>query len=101
MHSIIASQPANGASNRQPDGIFGAANRLQLEIGVHVMRDFEAEKLVALLIERRDRMRISFAARQGRQIAASRTKELESAPSPCDSVDVITSSGASLTKYGT
>ena len=60
----------DGASKTQPGGILGAASRLHREIGVQVMRDFEAEKLVARLIRERDRLEILFAAKEGRDVAA-------------------------------
>ena len=60
----------DGDSKRQPGGILGAKRRLHQEIGVEVMRDFEAEKLVIQLIRERDRMEIGLAAKEGREPAA-------------------------------
>lgn len=67
-HAIVITN--DGDSKTQPGGILGAKSRLHREIGVEVMRDFEAEKLVARLIRERDRMEIGFAAKEGREPAA-------------------------------
>jgi hypothetical protein len=59
----------DGDSKSQPGGILGAKSRLHREIGVEVMRDFEAEKLVVRLIRERDHMEILLAAKEGRDVA--------------------------------
>ena len=72
----------DGDSKTQPGGILGAASRLHREIDVQVMRDFEAEKLVARLIRERDQMEISFAAQEGREIASWCSKPVEPEQQP-------------------
>src|SRR5205823_5811786 len=66
----------DGASKTQPGGILGAANRLHPEIGVQVMRDFEAAELAARLVRERDRLEIFFAAKEGRNVASWVRSEL-------------------------
>jgi hypothetical protein len=66
-HAIIITN--DGASKTQPGGILGAKSRLHRKIGVEVMRDFEAEKLVSRLIRERDHMEISIAAKEERDVA--------------------------------